>query len=185
MAKQSITGKEWGKLTLRTKGSPEQCGSVGWALFCTAKGPQFDSQSGHMPGLRVRSPVRAYSDWRFSLTSMFLLLSPSFVLSLKINKIFKNKKCQNGDGGGTGWKMVKKLTKEHLCMTQRYRQNKGNLKYTKLLQPWLSDLTLCLLLSCFSWNRKTPHFVLFCFLTFSSQMNYEPIFYISKDDSKP
>ena len=47
-------------------------------------------QSGHMPGLRVQSPVRVGmrgSQW-ICLTSMFLSLSPSLSLSLKINKIF-------------------------------------------------------------------------------------------------
>ena len=32
--------------------SHDQCGSVGWALFCKAKGHQLDSWSGHMPGLQ-------------------------------------------------------------------------------------------------------------------------------------
>ena len=33
------------------------CGSVDGALDCEPKGLQFDSQSGHMPGLWTRSPV--------------------------------------------------------------------------------------------------------------------------------
>ena len=52
------------------------------------KGHQFNSQSGHMPGLQARSPVGAMWDvtthWCFSPS-----LSPSLPLSLKINKTFK------------------------------------------------------------------------------------------------
>ena len=33
---------------------PGGCGSVGWASFCKAKGHQFDSRSGHIPGLCVK-----------------------------------------------------------------------------------------------------------------------------------
>ena len=34
------------------------CGSVDWAQVCQLKGHRFNSQSGHMPGLQARSPVR-------------------------------------------------------------------------------------------------------------------------------
>ena len=55
------------------------------------KGLRFDSQSGHMPGLWARSPVggtwEAMTHWCFSPS-----LSPSLLLSLKINKICKEKK---------------------------------------------------------------------------------------------
>ena len=37
--------------------SHERCGSVDWAPFCKLKGHQFNSQSGHLPGLWARSPV--------------------------------------------------------------------------------------------------------------------------------
>ena len=64
--------------------SPNWCGSVWWALSC-----QFDSCSGHMPWLRARSPFGGM----WEATDRFLLyidvslpLSPSFPLSLKINK---------------------------------------------------------------------------------------------------
>ena len=54
---------------------------------CEPQGCQFDSQSGHTPGLLVRSPVggaqEANTNWCFLL--------PSFP-SLKINKYFKNNK---------------------------------------------------------------------------------------------
>ena len=36
---------------------PGWCGSVDWVPTCEPKGLRFDSQSGHMPGLRARSPV--------------------------------------------------------------------------------------------------------------------------------
>ena len=36
--------------------SPGWCGSVDGAWTCEPKGHQFDSQSGHMPGLQARSP---------------------------------------------------------------------------------------------------------------------------------
>ena len=60
---------------------------VVWLSGLSAKGLscQFDSQSGHMPGLWARSPVggapEATIHWCFSPS-----LSPSFPLSLKINK---------------------------------------------------------------------------------------------------
>ena len=37
------------------KFTPDWCGSVGWASSCKAEGHQFDSRSGHMPGLQVQS----------------------------------------------------------------------------------------------------------------------------------
>ena len=37
--------------------SPGWCGSVDWAPACEPSGCQFDSQSGHMPGLLARSPA--------------------------------------------------------------------------------------------------------------------------------
>ena len=33
------------------------CGSVNGALACEPKSRQFNSQSGHMPGMQARSPV--------------------------------------------------------------------------------------------------------------------------------
>ena len=36
---------------------PDSCGSMGWVLSHKVKGPQFDSWSRHMPGMRARSPV--------------------------------------------------------------------------------------------------------------------------------
>ena len=39
---------------------PGWCGSVGWASSCKVKGHQFDSQSRHKAGFRVRSPVRVH-----------------------------------------------------------------------------------------------------------------------------
>ena len=46
------------------------CGSVGWALACEPQGHRLDSQSGHLPGLRARSPGRGTQEvmthWCFS-----------------------------------------------------------------------------------------------------------------------
>ena len=65
--------------------SPGWCGSVDWAATCEPKSCQFDSQSGHMPGLWATSPVGAMWDattyWCFSPSH-----SLSLPLSLKINK---------------------------------------------------------------------------------------------------
>ena len=65
----------------------------GWCGNCELKCHQFDSQSGHMPGLQARSPlggVGEASDGCISCTlRCTLLLSPSLLLSLKINKIEK------------------------------------------------------------------------------------------------
>ena len=58
------------------------CGSVDWALACEPKSRQFNSQSGHMPGLRARSPGGGVRE----ATTHFLSLSPSPPLSLKTNK---------------------------------------------------------------------------------------------------
>ena len=38
---------------------PDWCGSVGWASSRDLKGCQFDSRSGQVPGLQVRSWVGA------------------------------------------------------------------------------------------------------------------------------
>ena len=61
---------------------PGWCSSVDWAWACKPKGRQFNSQSGHMPGLPARSPV---GDAWEATTHRCLPLS-SFPLSLKINK---------------------------------------------------------------------------------------------------
>ena len=57
-------------------------------MGCEPKGHWFDSQSGHRPGSRARSPVedtwKAITHWCFSPS-----LSPSLPFSLKINKTFK------------------------------------------------------------------------------------------------
>ena len=49
---------------------PGWCGSVDWAQACEPKGRWLDSQSGHVPGLRSRCPVRgvweATTHWCFS-----------------------------------------------------------------------------------------------------------------------
>ena len=67
----------------------DQYDPVEWALSHKVEGHWFDSWSGHMPGLWVRSPVSVHmrNDQCFSLTSMLLFLS--FFLpppSLKVNK---------------------------------------------------------------------------------------------------
>ena len=64
---------------------PDQCGSVGWELFCRAKGHGFDSLSRYMLGLQVQFPVwvvQGATNRCFSSS-----FSPSLPLSLKINKI--------------------------------------------------------------------------------------------------
>ena len=67
----------------RCSDSPGWCRLVDWAPACEPEGRQFDSQPGHMPGLRARSPVGdmwgATTHWCFSPS-----LSPS--LSRSINK---------------------------------------------------------------------------------------------------
>ena len=51
---------------------PGWCGSVDWVLACEARGHYFDSQWGHMPGLRARSPLggnrEATTHWCFPLS---------------------------------------------------------------------------------------------------------------------
>ena len=74
--------------------SPGWCGSVDWVPAFKPKGHQFDSQSGHMPGLQARSPVRGVweaTNQCFSRTSMYInvSLSPFLPPPLKINKSLK------------------------------------------------------------------------------------------------
>ena len=66
--------------------SPGWCGSVDWVPVCKPKGCQFDSLSGHMPGLWARSPARSMREatsWYISHTLMFssCLFLPPFPLS--------------------------------------------------------------------------------------------------------
>ena len=64
---------------------PGWCGSGEWVLACKPNGHWLDSQSGHMPRLQAKSPVRGTQEttthWSFSPS-----LSLSFPLSLKVNK---------------------------------------------------------------------------------------------------
>ena len=65
------------------KMSPSWCGSVDWVSVCKPKHCQFDSQSGHMPGLQTGSlvgGVREATHWCISHASMVLSLS-YFLLS--------------------------------------------------------------------------------------------------------
>ena len=57
---------------------PGWCDSVDWVPACKPKGHQFDSQSGHMPGLCARSSVGGHV--RGNHTLMFLSLSLSLPL---------------------------------------------------------------------------------------------------------
>ena len=71
---------------LKLQVHPGWCGSVDWVpASLWTKGCQFNSQSGHMPGLQARTPVRG--TWEATTHCCFSpSLSPSFPLSLKINK---------------------------------------------------------------------------------------------------
>ena len=65
-------------ILLKIKRGPGGCSSVDWVPACKPKGHQFDSQSGHMPGLLARSPAGdmwEVTDWSMSHTLMFLSLS--------------------------------------------------------------------------------------------------------------
>ena len=79
--------------------SPGWYGSVDWVPVCEPNGCQFNSQSGHMPGLWARSPVgdaqEATTHWCFSPS-----LSPSLPLSLKINKLNLKKKKESWENAG-------------------------------------------------------------------------------------
>ena len=83
-ASKKMPGKSFIKLL--TVG-PGWCGSADWVPACKPKGRRFDSQSGHMPGLRTRSPVGG--TWEATAHPCFSpSLSLSLPLSVKINKIF-------------------------------------------------------------------------------------------------
>ena len=69
--------------------SPGRCGSVDWVPACKPKGLRFDSQPGHMPGLRAWSPLKGSHERQPHIdVSLPLFLSPFLPLSLKVNKIF-------------------------------------------------------------------------------------------------
>ena len=84
---------------INSEGSPDWCGSVGWALSHKLKGHLFNSQSGHMPGLGARFPVRGVRDViDVSLVhqSFSPSLSISLTFSLKVNKYsLQNKEIEN------------------------------------------------------------------------------------------
>ena len=69
------------------RNSPGWCGSVDWVPACKAKGHQFDSQSGHMPGMWARSPIAGMSEatthWCFSPSLPCLSLSLKIFFFLK------------------------------------------------------------------------------------------------------
>ena len=60
---------------------PGWCASVDWVLACKPKGGQFDSQSGHMPGLQAS---RGHVKCNHTLMFLSLFLPP--FSSLKVNK---------------------------------------------------------------------------------------------------
>ena len=71
---------------------PGWCGSVDWASACEPKGHQFNSQSGHMPGLQVRCPVGGM--WEATTHCCFSpFLSPSLSLNLKAKQTNKQIPC--------------------------------------------------------------------------------------------
>lgn len=82
-------GHELWKLSWTRKNtiSPGQSGLVGWASPCAPKGCWFDSRSGNMPGLCVRSQIRASTEGSWSI---FLSLSPFHSLKSREYIYFKN-----------------------------------------------------------------------------------------------
>ena len=76
-------------LTVLHLSYPHRSAVVGWASSHKVQCRQFDSWSGHMPGLRVRSQsgcVQEATNRCFFLTSMFLSLSFSLPSPLSKNK---------------------------------------------------------------------------------------------------
>ena len=79
---------------------PDWCGSVVWAPAWESKGRQFNSQSGHMPGLQARSlfgSMQEATNWCFSNTPMslssFSLPSP-LSKNIWIKYFFKKKRTE-------------------------------------------------------------------------------------------
>ena len=74
---------------------PGWCGSVDWVLAWGPRGQQFNSYSGHMPGLWARSPVggarETTTHWCFS-PSLSPFLPPFPSLWKWVNKLFKKYK---------------------------------------------------------------------------------------------
>ena len=72
------------------RSSPGWCGSVDRELDSKPKGHWLPSQSGHIPGLRVRSPFGGVQEATDQCLSLSLSLSLPLSLNI-INKIFKKK----------------------------------------------------------------------------------------------
>ena len=74
--------------------SPDWCGLVDWAKLHKVQDHQFNSQSGHMPGVWVQWGLRERGSQLMFLSHMDVSLSPSFSLpSLLSKKIVFKKKC--------------------------------------------------------------------------------------------
>ena len=77
------------KIFFKKKG-PDPCGSVGRELSHKARGPQFNSKSGHVPELWIQVPSEGgkleATNQHFSLTSAFLTLSFSLPFPRPKNK---------------------------------------------------------------------------------------------------
>ena len=68
---------------------PGQCASVGWMSSLKAKCRRFNFQSGHVPGLRVRSPVGACTEGNQSMFLSHPDVSLPFSLPPPLSKINK------------------------------------------------------------------------------------------------
>ena len=114
---------------------PSWCGSVDWAPACKLKGHQFDSQSGHMPGLRARSPVGGLQEATMHHTLMFLSLSFSLLspLSKKVNKIFFKKDCCH-----TSAKILRSISFESSIFIKKksWKKNQDSLFLVQGLLLW-------------------------------------------------
>ena len=129
------------------------------------KDHQFDSQSGHKPGLQSRSPVwgmREATDQCFSRTSCFSpSLSLSFLLSLKINlKIFKKLKCNMK--GRIENKKKKTLNKQKEENLKNHANSEGE-QSEICLSCWCSpsgSVSQLQVLLCYSWKKNNKSLLL-------------------------
>ena len=122
---------------------PDWWGSIGWASFHKVKGNRFDSQLGHIPGLKVWCPVRACTraNQCFSLTWMFFFFyfSPPSPINKQPKKLITldpNKHFSKNDIEMVSWHMKRCLTS--LIITKCKLKPQWDI--TSHLSEWLSPI---------------------------------------------
>ena len=156
------------------------CDSVDWALACERKGCQFDSRSGHMPGLLARSLVQDV--WE-ATKRCFSHIGVPLPFS-RINKIFFKKMKSHPDYcGSVGWasshkaqKVASLIVGQGICLDCGFGPWSKNLREAahwcfshRCFSPCFSLLAPSLKISKYSLkkeNMKSQNWHLFCSVKF-------------------